>query len=687
MDQPGASIFESWMRSGTDLHFQLAFAVPMLLLAACMLILLLGRRVGGGAGIAVGAATAAAGAAFYVLFTAWVTTHNTQESTWFTVAGHPIKVGIVLDDLSIPMLAFVCVITLLVMVFSTAYMRRDPMRHRYWAYLCLFAAAMCGLVLASNLLLTFVCWELVGLASYLLIGFWHREAGPALGSFKAFVVNRMADAGFIMALMLIWQHVGSFSVDALMARDLDTATLLLIGGGLAVGALGKSAQFPFQVWLPDAMAGPTPVSSLLHAATMVAAGVFLLLRVAPILPPELLVVLAGIGAGTALIAAFSALAQTDIKRVLAYSTVSQLGFMVMGIGVGAAGFAFLHLLAHAFFKCGLFLVAGAVIHQQHAAQEASHAHFDAQDMRLMGGLRRKMPLVAITWAVFAASLAGLPLSSGFLSKDGILMGSVSFASSHGGYAWLIPGAATLASLLTAFYIARQGMLVFGGRNRAAGAGAPADFLQRFPRVDWRMAVPLVVLALGSTWVLFSPSNPFHLEGVADHASLEALPRAFAGLAVLGIVAALLRFRKGPLPYRLGFFGELSLQHFHFDALYQRLIIRPFLAFSRLMALVDHHVMDGAVRLVAGIVLRRGHRPGMQADDEGIPTGDRPSLSHAASWLDRNAIDRLVNGIAHAAMRAGRRLGGLQSGKLQSYLLYTVLGLLLLLLALIYIFTN
>ncbi len=689
--------------SQVHLPVLLAAAVPLLLLLGFVVLAAWGRRMNGGGWLAVGLHGLTALMGFFVF---WTTFNESEEFLpwhvsfeWFQIGGKSIEMGIWLDHKSGMMLGLVTGITFLVHVFSLSYIAHDAMRHRYWGYLSLFAAAMCGLVLADNLLMMFVFWELVGLASYLLIGFWFQEKLPAMASQKAFIVNRIADAGFIMALMMIWSKYGAFHWGGLFA-DGDT-TDVWIGICLLVGALGKSAQFPFQLWLPDAMAGPTPVSSLIHAATMVVAGVYLLLRIAPSMDASILTLMACIGAGTALMAAVSALTQTDIKRVLAYSTVSQLGLMVMGIGVGAANYAFLHLIGHAFFKCGLFLTAGAVIHHLHHAQEKAHAHFDAQDMRFMGGLRRQMPLVFVAWLCFAAALSGLPLFSGFLSKDGLLLGAIGFADRIGGWAWIVPGAAILASFLTAFYIARQGILVFMGRNRAQGAGAGLDFLAAFPKTDLRMALPLVLLALGSTWLLFSPGNPLHVARYAVAIEVPWLPWAFAGLALIGILAAGYLYRKGPLPNRLNqFVFDLSFRHFFLDPLTQRLIVRPLLALSRLLALIDHYVIDGAVRLVAGLILRKGHRASLSeatdwvdhhlidpVADEVMRPREQHSLSRATAWLDQKLIDRLVNGVATVVMRAGKRVGHLQSGKLQLYILYTLLGILLLLLTLMYIFTG
>jgi NADH-quinone oxidoreductase subunit L len=266
---------------------------------------------------------------------------------------------------------------------------------------------------------------------------------------------------------------------------------------------------------------------------------------------------------------------------------------------------------------------------------------------------------------------------------------------------LVPGAAILASLLTAFYIARQGILVFLGKNRAQGAGAGADFLSAFPKVDWRMTAPLLVLALGSTWLILSPGNPFHIGPTNKHNALNAfLPWIFAGLAALGIALAAFIYRKGPLPSRDNFLFDLSFKHFFLDDIYMALLVKPFLALSRLFALFDHYVVDGAVRFVSGLILRKGHRPSLSegaewidhhlidpAVNETIQPQENHSLSRASAWLDQNFVDRIVNGVAKLVMRAGKRAGQVQTGKLQLYILYTLLAMLLLILTMIYIFTT
>ena len=598
--------------------------------------------------------------------------------TWFAVEGGlNFQVGILLNATAATMLALVTFITFLVHLFSMEYMKADKRKPRYWAFLSLFAFSMCGIVLANNLFLIFVFWELVGFCSYLLIGFWFEKEKSARSSQKAFIVNRIGDLGFVLGMMVLIAH--NFGLQLVSPEFnlpyLPTHMPVPVWAGLflTMGVIGKSAQFPLQVWLPDAMAGPTPVSSLLHAATMVAAGVYMLLRIEFLYTPAFLTLLAFLGAATALIAALTALTQTDIKGVLAYSTISQLGFMVMAVGVGAQDFAFFHLITHAFFKCGLFLAAGAVIHHIHTAQHGQPVHFDAQDMRLMGGLRRKMPLVTGAYVVFAAALAGLPLFSGFLSKDGILIATIEKAAESGGVFWLVPVVAVLASGLTAFYITRHGLLVFGGKSRMEGS-----IFERVRRVNWQMAVPLAVLALFSLWVAYSPGNPFHAEAhfgifslpyADDPLHLDFLPVVFVAVALIGAGGAWLGWRRGAFNvHGKGPLFKLSFHHYYFDRFYERGIVQPFLRFSAALAWFDKRVVDGAVNATANAVVREGRLF---------------TLSGLSDWMDRNVIDRAVNGVAKTAMALGKRFRKLQSGDLQRYLIYTLLGLLGMLAALMY----
>ncbi len=627
---------------------------------------------------------------------------------WFAVEGLSIQAGILVNGISVVMLALVTFITFLVHWFSLEYMKNDPRLPRYWALLGLFAFSMCGVVLADNLFMIFVFWELVGFCSYLLIGFWFEKPASGPASQKAFIVNRIGDLGFIIALMLMFANgidlglqEASLAVGPMVDASFNTIEGIdstWIGFFLLLGVMGKSAQFPLQIWLPDAMAGPTPVSSLLHAATMVAAGVYLLVRTGFLFTAPVLDLMAWVGGLTALIAAISALTQNDIKGVLAYSTISQLGFMVLAVGVGASFYAYFHLITHAFFKCGLFLAAGAVIHQLHAAQEghaqqesqaqqAGHMghmghteptgqpHFDAQDIRLMGGLAKKMPFTVGTYLVFAGALAGLPLFSGFFSKDGILMGAIEHGLAEGGTAWGPAIFALVASLMTAFYITRHALLIFFGKQRT-----PESALPHIRSTNWTMRIPLLLLAIGSLGLikyLLEPvfqTRSFKALPHADHGALPetALMAVFVALALIGIGVAFWMWRSG----RLGkqdrtsesVLYRISKHHFFLDKVYEKGIAKPVLHFADLLARFDKRIVDGAVNGIASAVVRK---------DGGW------SLSRAGAWFDANIIDGIVNRIAAVVLSFGQGVRKLQGGNLQRYVLYALLGLLLLLGALIY----
>ena len=390
---------------------------------------------------------------------------------WIPVGTLQVSAALQVDQLSAVMLLVVTGVGSLIHIFSVGYMHDDDGYARYFAYLNLFVFFMLTLVLGANFPVTFVGWEGVGLCSYLLIGFWFEDKVNADAGKKAFIMNRIGDFGFLVAMFLIWQHTGSLDYGTVFAQ---APTALAMGGGgataitlfLFLGCTGKSAQIPLYTWLPDAMAGPTPVSALIHAATMVTAGVFLVARANVLfaLAPLSQAVVAGVGAATALFAATIALKQWDIKRVLAYSTVSQLGYMFVGVGTGAMAAGIFHLATHAFFKALLFLGSGSVIHAMHHAFHATHSHEDAQDMRNMGGLARYLPWTCTLMWIATLAIAGIPPFSGFFSKDEIL--GAAFARGTAQPVWYVFWALGLgAALLTAFYMTRMMLYTFHGPNR------------------------------------------------------------------------------------------------------------------------------------------------------------------------------------------------------------------------------
>src|SRR5438067_8463603 len=455
------------MTSWTAANFWL---IPLLPLAASLLILGFAKS---HRGVAIGLAVLGQIAALLLATGAFVSTLATpgargvQNFTWFTFGEQAVRIGSVLDPLAAAMLVMITLVGLCIFVFSKGYMAGDKDFSRFFAYLSFFSAAMLGVVIANSLLLLFVCWELVGLASYLLIGFWIHKPSAAAAAKKAFISTRIGDMGFFLGILWLYGRSGTLLFYDDGNGCLESAGLLLVGAiatfiALLIfcGAAGKSGQFPLHIWLPDAMEGPTPVSALIHAATMVAAGVFLVARVYPLfslsaingVTPSLSVVV-WIGVVTALMAALIALAQADIKRILAYSTVSQLGLMMVSLVVGGVAAGIMHLLAHGFFKALLFLGAGSVI----------HGCYHEQDIRKMGGLCRLMPVTFSTYAIGLMALSGVPFFfSGGWTKEEILHATSQWPRSHIPYDPMV-----VSDFLTALYMTRQIILVFFGNRRAA----------------------------------------------------------------------------------------------------------------------------------------------------------------------------------------------------------------------------
>jgi NADH-quinone oxidoreductase subunit L len=541
---------------------------------------------------------------------------------WLPAGALQIDLAFQVDQLSAVMLLVVTGVGSLIHLFSVGYMKADPGYPRYFAYLNLFVVFMLVLVLGSSFPVMFIGWEGVGLCSYLLIGFWFNDKVNADAGKKAFIVNRIGDFGFMVAMFLIWHHLGTLTFTGMVERapavfSAGGATITLITLFLFLGCTGKSAQIPLYTWLPDAMAGPTPVSALIHAATMVTAGVYLVARTNVLfaLSPVSSTVVAGIGALTALFAATIALRQYDIKRVLAYSTVSQLGYMFIGVGTGAYASGIFHLATHAFFKALLFLGAGSVIHAMHHAYHATHSHADAQDMRNMGGLKQYLP--ATFWLMLIATLAiaGVPPLSGFFSKDEILAAAFARAGDRPIY-YVFYGMGLAAALLTAFYMARLLTMTFLGDNRTGEQ--ERHHLHDAPLV---MTGPLVVLgvlsviggvinlpplvgggALLEHWLepVTAPAHQFFgLE--MPHGQTEFLLVGGAVLVgVLGLYAgyrATLGRRTPPAaeaPEETGFARVLN-RKYYVDEIYDGLLVRPLLWLSRtvLWRVVDQGVVDGA----------------------------------------------------------------------------------------------
>jgi len=567
--------------------------------------------------------------------------------TWMATGTFSVDAALQLDQLSMLMTMIVTGVGFLIHVFSVGYMRDDAGYPRYFAYLNLFVFFMLVLVMGSSYALMFVGWEGVGLCSYLLIGFWFSDQEKADAGKKAFIVNRIGDFGFLVAMFLLYTTFGTLDFVAVFAE----ADTLVYAGGLVtaitlfffLGAAGKSAQIPLYVWLPDAMAGPTPVSALIHAATMVTAGVYLVARSSVLfaLSPVASATVAGVGALTALFAATIALKQYDIKKVLAYSTVSQLGYMFVGVGVGAYAAGVFHLMTHAFFKALLFMGSGAVIHAMHHAYHHTHSHDDPQDMRNMGGLKAHMPITWATMWIATLAIAGIWPFAGFFSKDEIIWQTAAFGGSENApfpllytVYWAI---ALAAAMLTAFYMTRMMVMTFHGENRTGEHEKEA--LHEAPAVMWVPLAVLAVLSVFGGWVNvpeairtsvlgFGGALPMsewlhhwlepitaqahevqleHLGEVAHAAPIGGGEVAWAiisTLAALAVVAAAFRVvgRQRVVPAAqdapLTGFAKVLHDKWYVDELYDRIVVQPIIRASKFSwRIIDATIIDGAVNLV------------------------------------------------------------------------------------------
>ncbi len=619
--------------------------------------------------------------------------HNEITSSpieWLTIGKFSLSIGLLLDPLTIVMLTVVTGVSLMVQIYSLGYMKGEdqesnhsedpvelgqPVLSRYFSYMSLFTASMLGLILASNIIQLFIFWELVGLCSYLLIGFWFHKPSAAKAAKKAFLVTRLGDFGFLLGIMYLFSHQHLFPSDSnpLDIITINTYVPLLVNTGLIsltaitlitlgifFGAMGKSGQFPLHTWLPDAMEGPTPVSALIHAATMVAAGVFLVARFFPIfeISEFTMTTVSLIGAITAIFAATMGLVANDIKRVLAYSTVSQLGYMMLALGCGAYGAAIFHLFTHAFFKALLFLGSGSVNHAT-----------GTFDMRFMGGLRKVMPITFITFLIGGLSLAGIPPFSGFWSKDEILLNVFNHADhlSQDGHMWLSLitsitfALALVAVFMTAFYMFRALFITFEGEFKGgsdkdphAHAHGPVH-LSESPKV---MTTPMIILASVSIFIGFIINPPFKLFGIDKHWLVENLQHGVVSLhtefnlslavvssiiAISGILLAASMYVKIPVlnsssplisPKSVSkIFQPLNIlftKKYYFDELYEDLI-------------------------VSSIFYKK--------------------IAKFLSWFDQNIIDVFVNSIGWSARNIGIPIKQIHNGQIQMYATITSLGIL------------
>ena len=554
---------------------------------------------------------------------------------WFTLNGKAYQFGFLFDSLTLMMLVLVNFIALLVEIFSLEYMENDPDLYRYYGFLSLFIFSILGIVLTDNLFVMYGFWELVGLSSYLLIGFWYKKPEAVQASKKAFLMNRIGDVGFLIGIFAVYFY-NNQNTDLTTFADcrLPTAYCLL----LFCGTIAKSAQFPLHTWLPDAMEGPTPVSALIHAATMVVAGIYLLIRVSPMFNETTLAIIAGIGAITMILGSIYAIFQTDIKKTLAYSTVSQLGLMVLGLGSGASTF---HLLTHAFFKAGLFLCAGTIIHALHHTGE----DFDAQDVRLMGGLRKKIPFTFVCYLVCSMALMGLPLFSGFLSKDAIF--SIWFLPTAGAetdmFHLTIICSILLGIILTSFYMTRQIWMIFFGEFRNEKVNS--EFIHEG---SWKMKLPIGLMAILSTGFIFS-LNPLSIE----HSWFgDFIGRSFEENHWIGVISTSFAL----IGITAGYLTRDRIFTFHiptFDNFYNKIFVNPTLKLSNSIQFFDQRVLDSLINLLADLQV---------------------FIARFSGWFDAKIIDGIPNGTVYSAGIIGRITRSAQGGKVQLYVALAFLGL-------------
>lgn len=621
---------------------------------------------------------------------------------WIPVDGEVghLFLGAAIDSLTIAMMVMVTGISTLVHIYSIGYMKGDKRFERFFAYLSLFTFSMLGIVLANSIMQLFVFWELVGLTSYLLIGFWFEKRGPQLASKKAFVMNRVGDAGFLIGFGILFYKLGAnvllpavegvadgagtslsgmigslhqvlaaetkeaIAAGVLQAGEVYSLTtppgwLTAAGIGLFFGAMGKSAQFPLHTWLPDAMEGPTPVSSIVHSATMVAAGVYLTGRIYPILTPDAHLFIATIGLITLVMAACMALVMTDIKRVLAYSTLSQLGYMILGLGVGSYTFALFHLFTHAFFKCCLFQCSGSVINSMH----------HEQDMTQYGGLKNKMPKTALAYGICTLAIAGASIPivnfglSGFYSKDGIIAGAFQYGDvlNHAGYLgdlfWLGP---IIIAYVTPFYMARSFALTFLGKPRNQKL---YDDCKEAPATMYVPQLVLAVMAVCAGWFFWRTMVQATEPAVATLLSADALDEShgmhsthawllFGFGWILSLGAGLAMYTPGfKFADKLVKIPPFNLLHcwfknkFYFDALYDTFLV----AFSKFIAGVcsvfDKVIVDGLVN-GAGTLAR--------------------GVAYLVGQTDTHVVDGSVNGAASFVQTSGGLLSQSQSGRVRGY---------------------
>lgn len=619
-----------------------------------------------------------------VFFKVWDNHTIHAQQVWFTIGATKVQAGILLNNLSVLMLLLVSVIALPVHIYSTAYMKDDEGYSRYFKYLSLFCFSMLALVVVDNLILLYAFWEMVGFSSYLLIGFWFTRESAIIANKKAFIMNRIGDIGLLTAIIILYTQFNTFDLETLFGNkglislsniangewisaigSIPAVWQYIAFGGIFLAVAAKSAQFPLHTWLPDAMEGPTSVSALIHAATMVAAGVFLLGRFYPMFNEAELTVLAVVGCFTAFMAATIALTQNDLKRILAYSTISQLGFMVMAMGVGAYASSLFHLATHAFFKCLLFLVAGIVIHQMKHIKDDNNLDIDPQNILHMGGLRKKLPLTFIAALIGGLALVGFPLTSGYLSKDGILIQAFDWSDGKASVLKLVPYVALLTSWLTAFYVARLIVKVFFGEFRLQKMNPHIHI--HMGDGGWQYKLPLVFLAICCLFPVFSYSPVFYEDAwlfkgflPVNHLARENMYHVIIPVLVVilsvvvmyGAYVVYVKRNSWSFP-QMGLLYRLSFHEWYIDKFYNLVIVRFVMWFSNALYWFDKNIIDGFVNLLEKV---------------GI------ALAGIAAWFDKHIVDGLLHLMAGMVQAIGNFARRFQSGKIQYYLFSMLLVL-------------
>lgn len=559
-----------------------------------------------------------------------VQSHQYFTISWFQIAQSNFQVTLLIDDSCFWVLTMIHLITLMVVIFSGYYMKAEQRIEKYFAYILLFFTAMVALVMVNNLLVSYIFWELVGFASYALIGFWRTKESAILANKKAFIINRIGDLGFLAAIFILYNQFATLnlqSIEVLVQQSPNnTTSLYWASAAILIAIIAKSAQFPFHVWLPDAMEGPTPVSALIHAATMVIAGVYLLLRISFLFPLEVLLLLKYLSLFSILLGSIFAIVQNDIKKILAYSTISQIGLMLFAISIGNNQLALFHLLTHAFFKAALFLAAGAFIHEN-----------KSQDIRLLKGVSKQMPLVFYAYTVASAALIGFPFTAAYLSKEGIVYAAFSQSGFNITNVLLI-----VSVLLTSIYVSRMWFHLIADKN--------ATKLQSNPLA---MLLPILILSIASLFFVFS-INPFHLESVWLAIKLDHVPFVISlGMIAMSLFGVLL-VKYSPVILNPNESNRLVLflqNGAYIDRLYEMVFIKPILKLAVVLKWLDRHVVDALVDGIAKLAI---------------------TLAKISDWFDRKVIDGFVNLIALIAKRFGDLIRISQTGRVQTYFLLALM---------------